>query len=124
MNFIHTPNSLQPGRRRYRHPPRSSALQRLWPIATKWLGLALATGSLLYTEPLPAGTPLTWGFGEWGQLGDGNFYTSSPYGVATAVRVSGLTGAVAIAGGNRHSLALKSDGTVWAWGYGELGQLG
>jgi hypothetical protein len=40
------------------------------------------------------------------------------------VQVIGLTGAVAIAAGNFHSLALKSDGTVWAWGnnfYGELG---
>jgi hypothetical protein len=31
---------------------------------------------------------------------------------------------VAIAGGQAHSLALKSDGTVWAWGYNGLGQLG
>ena len=31
---------------------------------------------------------------------------------------------VAIAGGDSHSLALKSDGTVWAWGYNGCGQLG
>ena len=31
---------------------------------------------------------------------------------------------VAIAGGGYHSLALKSDGTVWAWGYNGYGQLG
>src|SRR6185369_16371097 len=31
---------------------------------------------------------------------------------------------VAIAGGAQHSLALKSDGTVWAWGLGDGGQLG
>jgi len=30
----------------------------------------------------------------------------------------------AIAGGNAHSLALKSDGTVRAWGYNNNGQLG
>ena len=29
-----------------------------------------------------------------------------------------------IAGGGSHSLALKSDGTVWAWGQNERGQLG
>ena len=38
--------------------------------------------------------------------------------------VSGLTGVVAIAGGYYHSLAVKSDGTVWAWGYNGAGQLG
>ncbi|MFP2935077.1 RCC1 repeat-containing protein, partial [Pyxidicoccus sp. 3LG] len=28
------------------------------------------------------------------------------------------------AAGNEHSLALKSDGTVWAWGWNTSGQLG
>src|SRR5437764_5047032 len=35
-----------------------------------------------------------------------------------------LTDVIAIAGGGNHSLALKSDGTVWAWGYNVYGQLG
>ena len=33
-------------------------------------------------------------------------------------------GILAIAGGWGHSLTLKGDGTVWAWGYNEAGQLG
>jgi alpha-tubulin suppressor-like RCC1 family protein len=41
-----------------------------------------------------------------------------------AVRVSGLTHVVDIAAGGVHSLALKSDGTVWAWGDDWYGQLG
>jgi alpha-tubulin suppressor-like RCC1 family protein len=67
---------------------------------------------------------VAWGNGQYGQLGDGNFYLNPPYGVATAVPVSGLTTVTAIAGGVYHSLALKSDGTVWAWGQGYIGQLG
>jgi len=40
------------------------------------------------------------------------------------VPVSNLNSATAIAGGENHSLALKSDGTAWAWGNNEFGQLG
>ncbi|MBI4568273.1 MAG: hypothetical protein HY719_07735, partial [Planctomycetes bacterium] len=39
---------------------------------------------------------------------------------STPVQVLSLTGVQAIAAGNYHSLALKSDGTVWAWGYSRL----
>ena len=38
--------------------------------------------------------------------------------------VSGLTGVTAVAAGTGYSLALKSDGSVWAWGNNEYGQLG
>ena len=40
------------------------------------------------------------------------------------VQVSGLTGVVAVAAGSKHSVALKSDGTVWCWGLNGSGQLG
>lgn len=40
------------------------------------------------------------------------------------VQVSGLTDVVAIAGGWLHSLAVKRDGTVWAWGNNSTNQLG
>src|SRR6185436_7579276 len=43
---------------------------------------------------------------------------------STPVQVTGLTGVTAIASGAYHSLALKSDGTVWAWGYNYYGTLG
>ncbi len=42
----------------------------------------------------------------------------------TPVQVVGLTNVAAIAAGGLHSLALKSDGTVWAWGYNYDGELG
>lgn len=66
-----------------------------------------------------------WGRGTAGQLGD-NTATSH----ATPVRVLGpggtgvLADIVAIAAGHYHSLGLKADGTVWAWGQNTYGQLG
>ena len=61
-----------------------------------------------------------WGRNNYGQLGRGNVtfreYLSAP--------VQNLTGVVAIAAGMDHSLALKSDGTVWGWGRNSFGQLG
>jgi uncharacterized repeat protein (TIGR02543 family) len=35
-----------------------------------------------------------------------------------------LSGVIAVAGGRQHTVALKSDGTVWAWGSNIYGQLG
>jgi alpha-tubulin suppressor-like RCC1 family protein len=121
MNFIHSANSSKAGHRKCQHASRSSTLQKLWPFASGWLGLALATGNFLFAEPLPGATPVAWGDGRVGQLGDGNFYSG---GVASPVQVRGLTSVTAIAGGESHSLALKSDGTVWDWGSGGGGRLG
>jgi alpha-tubulin suppressor-like RCC1 family protein len=66
------------------------------------------------------GTVWAWGQNQYGQLGNGTTTNSS-----TPVQVSGLSGVTAIAAGvYRDSLALRTDGTVWAWGRNPYGQLG
>jgi len=40
------------------------------------------------------------------------------------VQVSGLTSIVKLGGRGYHSVAVKSDGTVWTWGWDQFGALG
>jgi alpha-tubulin suppressor-like RCC1 family protein len=68
------------------------------------------------------GTAWAWGFNYWGQLGNNS--TTDSHVPAQVQFPSTTSGAIAVAAGNDHSLALKADGTVWAWGYNSYGQLG
>lgn len=84
--------------------------------------IAIASGDSHSLALKSDGTAWAWGWNGNGQLGDGtNMYRSLP------VQVSFPAGTVitAVNGGYwAHSLALRSDGTVWAWGYNGYGQLG
>jgi len=72
------------------------------------------------------GTVLAWGSGQYGQLGNGDSSDSNiPVSVVNPSSTNlAMDSVVAIAAGGDFSLALKSDGTVWAWGWGYLGRLG
>ena len=70
------------------------------------------------------GTVWTWGYNFYGELGLGAFDSVSPYGRNAPAQIPDFTGIIAVAAGTNHSLALKADGTVWAWGWNTYGQLG
>lgn len=66
------------------------------------------------------GTVWAWGRDDYGQLGDG----SSGDNRTTPAMVTNLSGVVGVAAGNYFSLAMRDDGTLWAWGQNSSGQLG
>jgi alpha-tubulin suppressor-like RCC1 family protein len=72
------------------------------------------------------GSIYAWGLNSNGQSGDNktNDPNKSPVKVHGPGNVGVLTSMVGIAEGAYHSLGLKSDGTVWAWGRNNDGQIG
>ncbi|HEX8438677.1 hypothetical protein [Archangium sp.] len=69
----------------------------------------------------PDGTVWAWGSNASGELGIG---TAGSAATPLPVKISGLTDVVAVSAGHGFSLALRADGTVWAWGKNDQGQLG
>ncbi|MBI5197941.1 MAG: multicopper oxidase domain-containing protein, partial [Nitrospirae bacterium] len=96
--------------------------------------IAIAAGSNYNLALKTDGTVWAWGLNDRGQLGAATTGNCSGFACSsTPVKVSlspgvYLTGVTAIASGGApegaHSLALRDDGTVWAWGGNTGGQLG
>lgn len=77
------------------------------------------------------GSVKTWGSNTFGTMGhtpgtngDVDDTTNAIYYNSTPTTISSLTDVVSIDAGYRFIVALKSDGTVWAWGRNENGELG
>lgn len=71
------------------------------------------------------GTLQGWGYNNYGELGDDTEKKRlTPVDVKGPGGKGNLDGIIAIAAGKAHTVALKKDGTVWAWGRNNKGQLG
>jgi len=98
---------------------------RLTPVQVPGLsGVIMVSAGAEHTAVVKDdGTVWTWGRNQTGQLGDGSQTSRN-----LPVQVSGLAGVTKVAAGGgqggAHTLALKNDGTVWAWGYNGAGALG
>ena len=87
---------------------------------TTWYKIAAFNDFTLATKT--DGTLWAWGNNYWGQLGLGDSgpatHRSSP------IQVGSLTTWLNIASGGASTVATKTDGTLWTWGYNVQGQLG
>ncbi|MFZ1086587.1 MAG: InlB B-repeat-containing protein [Terracidiphilus sp.] len=93
--------------------------------ATDWPPASIWGGARAVTTLKPNGTVWSWGLNAKGQLGNGTTTDSSlPVQVLGPGGTGYLSEIVAVMGGEQHNFALKSDGTVWAWGDNSHAQLG
>ncbi len=84
-------------------------------------GVSAIAGGGWHTLALKTdGTLWLWGSKSHGQLGDG----AHGWGIYRTTPAYLMNGVVAAAAGASHTLALKANGSLWAWGNNEEGQLG
>jgi alpha-tubulin suppressor-like RCC1 family protein len=99
-----------------------TTIRRLLPTQVRGLtGVTAVAGGYYHSIALKNdGTVWCWGSNSYGQIGNNSNTALSKVPAPAA----GLANVIAVAAGGEHSLALKSDGTVWAWGRNLEGQLG
>lgn len=86
--------------------------------ATTWQSVSAGFGATFAIQA--NGTLWGWGTNGYGQLGDGASTTISP----TPEEIGYPYTWKSVSTNGFHALAIRSDGTLWAWGYNFQGQLG
>lgn len=86
---------------------------------------ALGVGTF-HAMAIKGGKVIAWGLNTFGQcLGtdsNGNPITTTPSGAPVQILGKDLTDVISVIGGDSHSIALRSDGSVVAWGDNQYGQ--
>ena len=86
--------------------------------------VAVATGGHHSLVLLADGTVTAWGDNQNGQLGDNSTGSRASPSLVQNSSSGAFGGAISIAAGENHSLAVVESGLVYAWGYNMNGQLG
>ena len=93
------------------------------PAGTTWT--AIAAGYYFSLALRSDGTLWAWGLNFYGQLGNAsNTISRLPVAVITPGTVGAGTTWTQVAAGVDHAAALRSDGSLWAWGHNDVGQFG
>jgi alpha-tubulin suppressor-like RCC1 family protein len=100
-----------------------STTNRATPLTVTGLGsgVTAVAGGYAHSLALRNGNVYAWGDNGNGQLGDG---TMTDRLAAFQVDPADLTGIVAVAAAASSSYALSSDGSLWAWGHNDFGEVG
>jgi alpha-tubulin suppressor-like RCC1 family protein len=101
------------------------------PVAVSGItnAVAVAAGENHNCAVLSSGSIQCWGVNGCGQLGNDTGggdcnVTCTAMDSSVPVSVSGITNAIAVAGGSSHTCAVLSTGSVQCWGHNGCGQLG
>jgi len=89
---------------------------------TDWL--RVSAGEKFCLAVKTDGTLWSWGDNVFGQLGDITASVVGGQNRSSPVQVGALTNWSQVGAGRYHSLAVKTDGTLWAWGGNDDGELG
>ena len=89
------------------------------PAAGGWASVAPADGFTCATRD--GGTLWCWGLNNTGQLGIGNQTNQN---LPTQVTTPAAGGWASVATGEAHTCAVRTNHTLWCWGFGDYGQLG